>query len=117
MEFKDKTLLITGGTGSFGQKMLNYFINNTDIKEVRIFPKIGNECFESIYLGVKIKEQDKDTIIKLAKKLNPNIKVYQMNIDPNTFSITENEIMKESLHSYINHFSNLHSNKLKGIKD
>lgn len=39
MEFKDKTLLITGGTGSFGQKMLNYFINNTDIKEVRIFSR------------------------------------------------------------------------------
>lgn len=39
MEFQNKTLLITGGTGSFGQKMLNYFINNTDIKEVRIFSR------------------------------------------------------------------------------
>ena len=37
--FKDKTLLITGGTGSFGQKMLKHFINNTDIKEVRIFSR------------------------------------------------------------------------------
>lgn len=39
MDFSDKTLLITGGTGSFGQKMLNYFINNTNIKEVRIFSR------------------------------------------------------------------------------
>lgn len=39
MELKDKTLLITGGTGSFGQKMLSYFINKTDIKEVRIFSR------------------------------------------------------------------------------
>ena len=39
MNFKDKTLLITGGTGSFGQEMLKYFINNTDIKQVRIFSR------------------------------------------------------------------------------
>ena len=37
--FKDKTLLITGGTGSFGQKMLKYFIKNTNIKEIRIFSR------------------------------------------------------------------------------
>lgn len=37
--FKDKTLLITGGTGSFGQKMLKHFINNTNIKEIRIFSR------------------------------------------------------------------------------
>ena len=34
--FKDKTLLITGGTGSFGNAVLRRFIN-TDIKEIRIF--------------------------------------------------------------------------------
>ena len=37
--FKDKILLITGGTGSFGNKMLRYFINNTNIKEVRVFSR------------------------------------------------------------------------------
>ena len=37
--FKNKTLLITGGTGSFGQKMLNYFIKNTEIEQVRIFSR------------------------------------------------------------------------------
>ncbi len=37
--FKNKTLLITGGTGSFGQKMLKYFIENTDIEKVKIFSR------------------------------------------------------------------------------
>ena len=36
--FKDKTLLITGGTGSFGNEVLNRFLN-TDIKEIRIFSR------------------------------------------------------------------------------
>lgn len=38
MTFKDKTLLITGGTGSFGNAVLNRFLN-TDIKEIRIFSR------------------------------------------------------------------------------
>lgn len=37
-EFKDKTLLITGGTGSFGNAVLNRFLE-TDIKEIRIFSR------------------------------------------------------------------------------
>lgn len=37
--FKNKKLLITGGTGSFGNKMLNFFIKNTDIEEVRVFSR------------------------------------------------------------------------------
>lgn len=36
--FKDKTLLITGGTGSFGNAVLNRFLE-TNIKEVRIFSR------------------------------------------------------------------------------
>ena len=34
--FKDKVLLITGGTGSFGNAVLDRFLD-TDIKEIRIF--------------------------------------------------------------------------------
>jgi UDP-glucose 4-epimerase len=37
--FKDKTLLITGGTGSFGQKMVDYFLYNTNIKQIRVFSR------------------------------------------------------------------------------
>lgn len=36
--FKDKTLLITGGTGSFGNVVLNRFLK-TDIGEIRIFSR------------------------------------------------------------------------------
>jgi len=36
--FKDKVLLITGGTGSFGNAVLKKFLN-TDIKEIRIFSR------------------------------------------------------------------------------
>jgi len=36
--FNDKTLLITGGTGSFGNAVLRRFLN-TDIKEIRIFSR------------------------------------------------------------------------------
>lgn len=36
--FKDKVLMITGGTGSFGHAVLDRFLN-TDIKEIRIFSR------------------------------------------------------------------------------
>ncbi len=36
--FKNKTLLITGGTGSFGNAVLNRFLQS-DIKEIRIFSR------------------------------------------------------------------------------
>ena len=38
MNFTDKTLMITGGTGSFGNAVLNRFLR-TDIKEIRIFSR------------------------------------------------------------------------------
>ncbi len=38
MPFKTKTLLITGGTGSFGNAVLNRFLG-TDIAEIRIFSR------------------------------------------------------------------------------
>lgn len=34
--FTGKTLMITGGTGSFGNAVLNRFLQ-TDIREIRIF--------------------------------------------------------------------------------
>ena len=36
--FKNKILMITGGTGSFGKTVLKYFLN-TDIAEIRIFSR------------------------------------------------------------------------------
>ena len=37
-QFQGKTLLITGGTGSFGNAVLNRFLR-TDIGEIRIFSR------------------------------------------------------------------------------
>ena len=37
--FKDKILLITGGTGSFGNAVLNRFLTTEHFKEIRIFSR------------------------------------------------------------------------------
>lgn len=36
--FKDKTLMITGGMGSFGNAVLNHLLQ-TDIGEIRVFSR------------------------------------------------------------------------------
>lgn len=64
----------------------------TDWKEVRAYPKIGGECFDSLYLGIKIDEEKKAEIIKTALTLNPDIKIYQMEIDPKAFRLKEKQI-------------------------
>ncbi|MDO5396218.1 MAG: hypothetical protein Q4F07_09700, partial [Bacteroidales bacterium] len=62
--------------------------NEFNWKEVRSFIKIGPECFDSIYLGVNISNTDKEKIIRLAKNVNPKIKLYQMFPDTNSFNLT-----------------------------
>ncbi len=54
--FKNKTLLITGGTGSFGNAVLNRFLN-TDIGEIRIFSRDEKkqDDMRKIYKNDKIK--------------------------------------------------------------
>lgn len=39
MKINNKTLLITGGTGSFGNAVLNRFLNTDHFKEIRIFSR------------------------------------------------------------------------------
>lgn len=39
MKIESKTLLITGGTGSFGHAVLNRFLNTSHFKEIRIFSR------------------------------------------------------------------------------
>ena len=60
-----------------------------DYKELRAYPKIGGECFDSLYLGIKIDKERKNEIIKVAKECNPNIKIYQMTVDPEAFRLKE----------------------------
>jgi UDP-glucose 4-epimerase len=54
--FKDKTLLITGGTGSFGNAILKRFLN-TDIGEIRIFSRDEKkqDDMRNVYANDKIK--------------------------------------------------------------
>jgi UDP-N-acetylglucosamine 4,6-dehydratase len=54
--FKDKTLLITGGTGSFGNAVLDRFLN-TDIGEIRIFSRDEKkqDDMRHLYQNEKIK--------------------------------------------------------------
>ena len=54
--FTNKTLLITGGTGSFGNAVLNRFLS-TDIKEIRIFSRDEKkqDDMRHLYQNPKIK--------------------------------------------------------------
>ena len=38
MKLNDKTLLITGGTGSFGKTMLKHYLK-TDINKIKVFSR------------------------------------------------------------------------------
>lgn len=58
-----------------------------DWKELRAYPEISGDCFESIYLGVKMDKKDRELIINAARHCNPNIKIYQMTIDPEAFRL------------------------------
>lgn len=58
-----------------------------DYRELRAYAEIGCECFESVYLGINIDKDEKAKLIKLAKKLNPEIEIYQMNVDPEAFRL------------------------------
>ncbi len=56
MMFKDKTLLITGGTGSFGNAVIKRFLN-TGIKEIRIFSRDEKkqDDMRNVYRNEKLK--------------------------------------------------------------
>jgi hypothetical protein len=64
-----------------------------DYKEIRFVPKIGGECFNSVYLGVNIDDDMKNQIINKAKDLNPEIKIYQMKVDANAFKLKTESII------------------------
>lgn len=81
---------------SFSKKFMRIFQKKNenaymDWKEVRAFLEIGGECFESVYLGVNLNEkkntETKEKIIKIARKCNPDINIYQMTIDPEAFKL------------------------------
>ena len=54
--FKDKTLVITGGTGSFGNAVLRRFLS-TDVKEIRVFSRdeLKQDDMRKLYNNDKLK--------------------------------------------------------------
>lgn len=59
-----------------------------DGREIHIYMLLNGECFESIYFGVNVNPAEKDAIMKYArKKLNPQINLYQMEVDPDAFKL------------------------------
>jgi len=54
--FKDKTLVITGGTGSFGNAILRRFLS-TDVKEIRVFSRdeLKQDNMRKLYNNDKLK--------------------------------------------------------------
>lgn len=59
-----------------------------DWREIRHYMPLKGECFESIYFGTNIDEQEKGKIIQFVrKKLNPHINLYQMRVDVDAFRL------------------------------
>ena len=64
-----------------------------DYKEIRFIPKLGGECYDSVYLGVNLDDEMRNKILNAAKNLNPNIKIYQMKADANAFKLQTEPII------------------------
>ena len=57
---------------------------------------LGGECFEAIYLGAMMSDEDKLSVIRLARKLNKDIKIYQMTVNPDAFKLDVSEVMQDA---------------------
>lgn len=71
--FKDKVLLITGGTGSFGNAVMDRFLE-TDIKEIRVFSRDEKkqDDMRKLYMNDKIKfyigdVRDKQSVVNAMR--------------------------------------------------
>jgi UDP-N-acetylglucosamine 4,6-dehydratase/5-epimerase len=77
MKFKNAKLLITGGTGSFGNAVLNRFLNTEYFSEIRIFSrdekkqddlrKRVNNCKVKFYIG---DVRDRDSLMPAIKDID-----------------------------------------------
>ena len=61
-------------------------------KDIHHYVELSPECFESIYFGVNTAPNEKDKIIKHMRKINPNIKLFQMRVDENAFRLNAEQI-------------------------
>ena len=59
-----------------------------DWREIHYYMPLKGKCFESIYFGVNIEQTEKEKIIQYVRKeLNPQIRLYQMEVDENAFRL------------------------------
>ena len=59
-----------------------------DWREIHHYMTMKKECFDSIYLGINIGQNEKEKIIQYVRKgLNPQIRLYQMEVDENAFRL------------------------------
>lgn len=66
-----------------------------DWKEVRAYPTIGGECYESLYLGINIDKTKREELIRIARKRNPDIKIFQMKVHPDAFRLKKESINEQ----------------------
>ena len=68
-EFKDKTLLITGGTGSFGHCVLDHFLAS-DIGEIRIFSRDEKKNSQNQFIRLlRIVINENKNLLKTGEKV------------------------------------------------
>ena len=59
-----------------------------DWREIHHYMPLKGECFESIYFGVNTDKSEIERLSQFAReKLNPQIKLYQMQVDENSFQL------------------------------
>ena len=50
---------------------------------------------KAIYLGAMMSDEEKQSVIHLANKLNKNIKIYQMDVNPDAFKLDVREVVQD----------------------
>lgn len=63
-----------------------------DWKEIHHYVELPPECFESVYFGVYISNENIEKISERMLKLNRNTKLYQMQLDPDAFRLKAERI-------------------------
>lgn len=68
-----------------------------DPKIIRYQVKLPSECFDSVYFGIYTCKKTIEKITNIVRKINPNIKLYQMAVDENALRLKAEEIKTKEL--------------------
>lgn len=64
-----------------------YEERSIDYKEIKYYPILTSDCFKTVFLGINILPRNKTRIVNAVLSLNPDIKIFQMKVDPNAFRL------------------------------